>query len=165
MEKEDKMKITALAIAPDAKAEIIEGLAQSLAETAVGTTKAQNFHWNVVGMSFGSLHALFEEIYKDHFDGQDELAERIKALEGFADGRMSEYLKRSAVKEQEAHLTDKEMVEGLTKTEETLAATLRALAEAADRLGDIITNDLAILRAEQHEKFAWMLRSHLQTRA
>jgi starvation-inducible DNA-binding protein len=84
------MKTTAVDIAPDAKTEILEGLMQSLSETAVATTKAQNFHWNVTGMSFGSLHELFGDIYEDHFEAQDDLAERIKALEGHADGRMGE---------------------------------------------------------------------------
>ena len=93
------MKNIQVEIAPDAKAEIIEALQQSLAETAVATLKAQTFHWNVTGMSFGALHELFEKVYRDHFDAQDELAERVKALDGHADGRYSEFLKRSAIGE------------------------------------------------------------------
>jgi starvation-inducible DNA-binding protein len=155
------MKNTAVQIAPDARAEIIEGLTQSLAETAVATTKAQNFHWNVTGMAFGSLHELFEDIYKDHFGAQDDIAERIKALEGHADGRQSEWLKRSAIKEHDGHADAKQMVELLKNDQETLSSTLRALAELADRHGDIVTNDFAIGRADQHDKFAWMLRAHL----
>lgn len=155
------MRNTAVEIAPDAKAEILEGLMQSLSETAVTTTKAQNFHWNVTGMSFGSLHELFEKIYDDHFEAQDDIAERMKALEGHADGRMSEFLKRSAVKESDGHLSASQMVEIMKTDQETLSATFRALAETADCHGDIITNDFAIERADQHEKFAWMLRAHI----
>lgn len=155
------MKTTAVVIAPDAKAEIIEGLMQSLSEISVATVKAQNFHWNVTGMSFGALHELFQEIYEDHFEAQDILAERIKALEAYADGRMAGFLQRSAVKDTDGRISDKEMVRILKEDEETLAATLRALAITAEKHGDIITNDMAIERAEQHEKYAWMLRAHL----
>ncbi len=156
------MKNIKVEIAPDAKTEIIEALHQSLAETAIATLKAQSFHWNVTGMSFGALHALFEEIYEDHFKGQDALAERVKALDGHADGRFAEFLKRSAVEEAKGEKSAKEMVERLKADEETLSATLRALAEVADQHGDMVTNDMAIERANTHDKFAWMLRAHLQ---
>lgn len=156
------MKNTAVEIAPDARAEIIEGLTQALAETALATTKAQNFHWNVTGMAFGSLHELFQEIYEDHFEAQDDIAERVKALDGHAEGRYSEYLKRSAVKEHDGRVSAEQMVEVLKKDQETVSATLRALATAADQHGDIVTNDFAIQRAEKHDKFAWMLRAHLK---
>jgi starvation-inducible DNA-binding protein len=155
------MKNVKVDIAPDAKAEIIEALTQSLAETSVATMKAQNFHWNVTGMSFGSLHELFQKIYEDHFEGQDKLAERVKALEGHAEGRYSEYLKRSAITESDGHLTAQQMIEQLKSDQETLSATLRAIAELADQHGDIVTNDIAIERADTHDKFAWMLRAHL----
>jgi starvation-inducible DNA-binding protein len=155
------MKNVKVDIAPDAKAEIIEALTQSLAETSVATMKAQNFHWNVTGMSFGSLHELFQKIYEDHFEGQDDLAERVRALEGHAEGRYSEYLKRSAITESDGRLTAQQMIEQLKSDQETLSATLRAVAELADQHGDIVTNDLAIERADAHDKFAWMLRAHL----
>jgi starvation-inducible DNA-binding protein len=155
------MKNIKVDIAPDAKTEIIEGLHQSLAETTVTTMKAQNFHWNVTGMSFGALHDLFQKIYEDHFTGQDDLAERIKALSGHADGRLSEFLKRSSVGEADGQSSAKAMVEALKSDQETLSATLRALAEIADKHGDVVTNDLAIERANAHDKFAWMLRAHL----
>jgi starvation-inducible DNA-binding protein len=159
------MPMTAVDIAPGARAQLIDGLTQCLAEVAIVTTKAQNFHWNVTGMSFGSLHELFQEIYEDHFEAQDELAERIKALEGHAEGRYSEYLKRSAVREHDGHGTAEAMVQALKQDEERVSATLRALADSADKLGDMLTNDIAIVRAEKHEKFAWMLRAHLQPSA
>ena len=156
------MKNIQVEIAPDAKAEIIEALQQSLAETAVATLKAQTFHWNVTGMSFGALHELFEKVYRDHFDAQDELAERVKALDGHVDGRYSEFLKRSAITESDGKISAKAMVEGLKSDQETLSATLRALAELSEQHGDVVTNDMAIGRAQAHDKFAWMLRAHLQ---
>ncbi len=155
------MQNTKLSIAPDAKAEIVEALTQGLSETVVETTKAQNFHWNVKGMGFGQLHEFFQTIYEDHFAGQDKLAERIRALEGHAEGRLSEFLKRSAISESDGHLADKEMIQSLLGDQETLSATMRALAALADKHGDIVTNDLAIERADVHDKFAWMLRAHL----
>jgi starvation-inducible DNA-binding protein len=155
------MTQTSVEIAPDAKQEIVEGLTQSLSETAVLTMKAQNYHWNVTGMAFGSLHDLFQKIYEDHFEGQDDLAERIKALGGHAEGRHSEYLKRSAVAECDGRKADKEMIAALKADQETVSATLRALAEFAEKQGDIVTNDLAIERAQEHDKFAWMLGAHL----
>ncbi|MEL6296966.1 MAG: DNA starvation/stationary phase protection protein [Pseudomonadota bacterium] len=149
-------------IAPSAIEEIVEGLTQSLAETSVTTMKAQNFHWNVEGMAFGPLHALFQEIYEDHFAGQDDLAERVKSLDAHAEGRYAEYLKRSKIEESDGRLGDKDMVRALQKDQETLSATLRALAEVADNNGDLVTNDLAIERADKHDKFAWMLRAHVK---
>lgn len=155
------MKNIQVEIAPDAKAELIDALHQSIAETAVATLKAQNFHWNVTGMSFGALHDLFQKMYEDHFEAQDDLAERVKALEGHADGRYGEFLKRSAISESDGKMDAKAMVEILKLDQETLSSTLRALAELADQHGDVVTNDLAIERANVHDKFAWMLRAHL----
>lgn len=152
----------AIEFAPDAVTEIVEGLTQSLAETSVATMKAQNFHWNVTGMAFGPLHELFQKIYEDHFAGQDELAERIKALKAHAEGRLSAYLERSAVKESDGKLSAEAMVAELRDDQMTISATLRALAAVAEKHGDVVTNDLAIERADAHDKFAWMLRAHLE---
>lgn len=149
-------------ISPTAVEAIVDGLTQALAETSVGTMKAQNYHWNVEGMAFGALHDLFQEIYEDHFEAQDALAERIKALGAHAEGRQSVYLKRSKISESDGKISDKEMVRTLQKDQETLSATLRALAAEAEKHGDVVTNDLAINRADKHDKFAWMLRAHLK---
>lgn len=140
---------------------VVEGLTQSLAETVVQTMKAQNFHWNVTGMAFGSLHDLFQKIYEDHFQAQDDLAERIKALGGHAEGRLSEHLKRANVSESDGHLSAEKMVESLAADQEAIAGALNELAELSEKHGDYLTNDLAIARGQEHEKFAWMLRAHL----
>ncbi len=155
------MADAATRIAPQAAAEIVAGLNQALAEVVVETMKAQNFHWNVTGMAFAPLHQLFQEIYEDHFAAQDDLAERVKALDGHAEGRLSEHLRRAEVKEHDGKASDAEMVKALMADQEAISSTLRALAVLAEKHNDIVTNDLAIGRAAAHDKFAWMLRAHL----
>jgi len=155
------MTQTATALSTDARAEIVDALNQSVAETAVTTMLAQNFHWNVTGMAFGPLHELFQQIYEDHFTAQDDLAERIKALKAHADGTLAGMLERSKVKEHDGHATDKEMIATMQAAQETLATTLAGAGELAAKHGDTLTEDLCIARGQTHEKFAWFLRSHL----
>ncbi|MCB8837684.1 Dps family protein [Aurantimonas sp. VKM B-3413] len=159
------MGLVAAKIEPTAKEEIVNGLTQALAETTVTTMKAQNFHWNVTGMSFGPLHELFQEIYEDHFEGQDFLAERIKAFDVHVDGRLAAFLERSAVAEHDGKTNARTMIEVMLGDQETLSSTLSALAEVADQHGDFATNDMATARVEKHDKFAWMLRAHLKDTA
>ncbi len=156
------MTQTATDLGPTAQAAIVEALNQSIAETTVTTMLAQNFHWNVTGMAFGPLHALFQEIYEDHFAAQDDLAERVKALDGHAEGVLSAMVKRSKVAEHDGHADDQTMIKALQTAQETLAATLAAAGELAAEHGDTLTEDLCIARGQVHEKFAWILRSHLR---
>lgn len=156
------MTQTAAAMATDAKAEIAEALNQCVAETAVTTMLAQNFHWNVMGMAFGPLHDLFQKIYEDHFLAQDDLAERIKALDAHAEGTLAGMLKRSKVAEHDGHASDKDMIAAMLTAQETLAETLAGAGETAANHGDTLTEDLCIARGQEHEKFAWFLRSHLR---
>ncbi len=155
------MTQTAADLSPSARNAIAEALNQCVAETAVTTMLAQNFHWNVTGMAFGPLHALFQEIYEDHFTAQDDLAERIKALDAHAEGTLAGMLKRSKVGEHDGHADDKTMVAAMRDAQTTLAATLGSAGELAAEHGDTLTEDLCIARGQTHEKFAWMLRAHL----
>ena len=155
------MTQTAMALSTDAKTQIAEALNQSVAETAVTTMLAQNFHWNVKGMAFGPLHELFQQIYEDHFTAQDDLAERIRALDAHAEGMLAGMLKRSKVTEHDGHASDKEMIKEMLDAQETLAATLAGCGALAAEHGDTLTEDLCIARGQTHEKFAWFLRSHL----
>lgn len=148
-------------LANDKTAEIAAALNQALAETVVTTMLAQNFHWNVTGMAFGSLHALFQEIYEDHFTAQDDLAERIRAIGATAEGKLATHLDRSKVSDGDEGATDKDMIAHLAQAQETLGATLADLSEIAADNGDARTEDLAIARGQVHDKFAWMLRAHL----
>ncbi len=156
------MTQTASALSTDAQVQICEALNQCVAETAVATMLAQNFHWNVTGMAFGPLHALFQEIYEDHFVAQDDLAERVKALDGHAEGTLAGMLKRSKVVEHDGHASDRDMIAALVTAQETLASTLAGAGEIAAEHGDTLTEDLAIERGRIHEKFAWLLRSHIK---
>lgn len=149
-------------ISPSAREAVCEALNQGVAETTVATMLAQNFHWNVTGMGFGPLHALFQTMYEDHFAAQDDLAERIKALDGHAEGQLSVMLKRSKVAEHDGHAKAEEMIAALLTAQETLAATMAGISAVAEENGDLLTQDLAIGRARTHEKFAWMLRAHLR---
>ena len=156
------MSNIATKLAPSALEEVVEGLTQAVAETCVATMKAQNYHWNVTGMAFGPLHELFQKIYEEHFEAQDELAERIKALGAHAVGRYDAFLKRSKITECDGTVSAEAMVANLRDDQETLAGTMGALAELAEKHGDLVTNDLAIERAAVHEKFAWLLGAHLK---
>lgn len=156
------MTDTAHELDQNEKAAIVEGLHQALADTSVTTMKAQFYHWNVTGMAFGSLHALFQEIYEDHFAGQDELAERIRALGVPTEGNYKAYIDRSKVAEATKVIPAADMVADMAKTQETLSATMRALASEAGEQSDPLTEDLAIARGQVHEKFAWMLRAHTE---
>ena len=156
------MTFAARQLDTDVQSEICNALNNSLAETVVSTMMAQNFHWNVTGMNFSSLHQLFQEIYEDHFVGQDDLAERIKAVDGHADGNLARMLQRSSIKEHDGKATATDMIAALLNAEETLAANLKISGELAAVHGDTLTEDLCIARGQVHEKFAWMLRSHLR---
>jgi len=155
------MTQTATDLSPTAQAAIADALNQCVAETAVTTMLAQNFHWNVKGMAFGPLHDLFQKIYEDHFVAQDDLAERVRALDVHAEGMLAGMLKRSKISEHDGHASDQEMIKLMQDAQETLAATLAAAGELAAEHGDTLTEDLCIERGQTHEKFAWFLRSHL----
>lgn len=156
------MTQTAVALSTDARTAIADALNQCVAETAVTTMLAQNFHWNVTGMAFGPLHDLFQKIYEDHFIAQDDLAERVKALDAHAEGTLAGMLKRSKVSEFEGTASAEKMIEVMKDAQETLAATLAGAGQLAAEHGDTLTEDLCIARGQKHEKFAWFLRSHLR---
>ncbi len=156
------MTQTALTLATDERSAIADALNQSVAETAVATMLAQNFHWNVTGMAFGPLHDLFQKIYEDHFVAQDDLAERIKALDAHAEGTLAGMLSRSKVKEHSGQADAEAMISAMLVAEETLASTLAGCGHIAAEAGDTLTEDLCISRGQTHEKFAWLLRAHLK---
>lgn len=155
------MTQTAQSLSTDASTQIADALNQCVAETAVTTMLAQNFHWNVTGMAFGPLHDLFQKIYEDHFIAQDDLAERIKSLDAHAEGTLAGMLKRSKVTETDGAPSAQDMIRLMKEAQETLAETIAGAGELAAKHGDTLTEDLCIARGQTHEKFAWMLRSHL----
>ncbi len=142
---------------------IAQAMYQCVAETAVTTMMAQNFHWNVTGMAFGPLHALFQEIYEDHFQAQDDLAERIRSIGHKVDGRLSAMIDISKVIEDPDGFckNDKDMITILAEAQTTLAATLAGAGDIAAANGDKLTEDLCVERGRAHEKFVWLLQSHI----
>ena len=156
------MTQTAENLSTDAQTEICEALNQCVAETVVTTMMAQNFHWNVTGMAFGPLHELFQQVYEDHFTAQDDLAERIKALGGHANGQLADMVSVSKVAEHDGHAPDKEMIKTLAAAQSTVAATLAGAAAIASKHGDLLTEDLCIGRGQVHEKFAWLISAHIK---
>ena len=155
------MSQTAESLSTDAQSEICEALNQCVAETAVTTMLAQNFHWNVTGMAFGPLHDLFQKVYEDHFVAQDDLAERVKALGGHAKGMLAGMAQASKVAEHDGYATAEEMIDTLAKAQRTVASTLAGTAAIAEKHGDLLTQDLCIARGQTHEKFAWLISEHL----
>lgn len=148
-------------LSTDVREELVTKLNQAVAETVVTTMLAQNFHWNVKGMAFGPLHDLFQEIYEDHFEGQDEVAERLKAVGGHAEGRLSKHVEVSKVPEQDGRQSAEEMIKLMADAQKTVAETLAGAAVYADSIGDVATHDLLVGRQITHEKFAWILDAHL----
>ena len=146
---------------PQPSVAIIDALNQAVAETAVTTMLAQNFHWNVTGMGFGPLHDLFQKIYEDHFKAQDDLAERIKAIGGHAEGTLSGMIKRSKVDEYAGYANDIDMIKIMADAQETVAQTLIGACDVAAEAADKLTEDLCVGRAREHQKFAWKLKSHM----
>lgn len=141
---------------------VIAGLKASLADSYTLYLKTQNFHWNVTGPQFQSLHALFMTQYTDLALANDEIAERIRALGEFAPGSYKAFSKLASIKEAEEGTTQAvQMVKALVKDQTTLVKTLNTCLKAAQKAGDDPTTDLMIRRITQHEKNRWMLESSL----
>ena len=133
-----------------------------LADTYTLYLKTQNFHWNVTGPMFTSLHKLFETQYTELALAVDEIAERIRTLGHAAPGSYTEFANLTAVKEAKGVPSAKGMIRELTEDLDTVIATARELLSAAEAAGDHVSANLAVKRIEVSEKNAWMLRTHLQ---
>ncbi len=143
---------------------IAEGLSRFLADSFTLYLKTHNFHWNVNGPMFNSLHVMFEGQYTEQWTALDEIAERIRALGFNAPGSYAEFIKLSSIGE-EPGLTDtadwREMVRQLVVGNEAVCRTARKVLKTADSGSDDPTVDLMTQRLNIHEKNAWMLRSLL----
>ena len=138
-----------------------EALANVLADTFTLYLKTHNFHWNVVGPMFHTLHLMFEEQYNELWLASDAVAERIRAIGYAAPGSYSEFSRRSYLLEPEAGLSAAEMIAELLSDHETSARTARWALSVARAALDAPTEDLLTQRLIAHEKAAWMLRSML----
>jgi len=148
-------------IAKKDRAAIAKGLSNLLADSYVLYLKTHNFHWNVTGPMFNSLHQMFETQYTELADAIDEIAERIRALDLPAPGTYAEYSKLSSIKETMGVPTAEEMIKLLIEGHEITCRTARKLLPLADKGDDEVTADLVTQRLQVHEKTAWMLRSLL----
>lgn len=140
---------------------IAKGLAHLLADTYTLYLKTHNFHWNVTGPMFNTLHLMFETQYTELAVAVDEIAERIRALGEFAPGSLTKYAKLSSIKEEEGVPETEQMIEQLVEGHEAVAKTARQIFKTAEAANDQPTIDLLTGRMKIHEKRAWMLRSLL----
>ncbi|HLS68327.1 MAG TPA: Dps family protein [Kiloniellales bacterium] len=141
---------------------IAEGLGRVLADSYTLYLKTHNFHWNVTGPHFHSLHNLFEEQYSELAEAVDEIAERIRTLGHPAPGTYKAFAELSSVKEEDGVPSWEQMLQQLVADNETTARTLRSVFQIAEAGNDEATIDLLTQRLAVHEKAAWMLRSHLE---
>ena len=141
---------------------IVDGLSRFLADTYTLYLKTHNFHWNVTGPMFQTLHLMFETQYTELADAVDLIAERIRALGSPAPGTYSMFGSLSSIKEPDGVPPAQEMIRQLVTDQETVVRTARSVLPVADKAGDQPTVDMLTQRMQVHEKTAWMLRSLLE---
>ncbi|MBW4440545.1 MAG: DNA starvation/stationary phase protection protein [Plectolyngbya sp. WJT66-NPBG17] len=152
----------AIGIEDTKRQEIAEGLSRLLADTYTLYLKTHNFHWNVTGPMFQTLHLMFETQYTELALAVDLIAERIRALGFPAPGTYSEYAKLSSIAETPGVPKAQEMIQLLVEGQESVVRTARSLFPLVDSANDEPTADLLTQRMQVHEKTAWMLRSLLE---
>ena len=140
---------------------IANGLFKLLADTYTLYLKTHNYHWNVTGPMFNTLHLMFEQQYTELAGAVDQIAERIRALGYPAPGSYRAYSKLTSIEEEEGVPDAKEMIRQLVIGQETVVRTARELFPIVEKASDEPTADLLTQRMQVHEKNAWMLRSLL----
>ncbi len=149
-------------ISPKDRAAIAQGLSRLLADTYVVYLKTHNFHWNVEGPMFQTLHQMFMEQYTEPWNAIDLVAERIRSLGHYAPGTYAEYNKLARLKETPGVPKAEQMVRLLIEGQEAIVKTAREVLPIAEKADDQPTLDLLTQRMQVHEKNAWMLRSLLK---
>jgi len=150
-----------IGIAKEDRAAIAEGLSRLLADTYTLYLKTHNFHWNVTGPMFNTLHLMFEGQYNELAQAVDSIAERIRALGFAAPGTYAAYTRLSSIQEEEGVPDAQQMIRLLVQGQEAVVRTARSIFPLADKAADEPTADLLTQRMQVHEKIAWMLRSLL----
>ena len=150
-----------IGIAKKDREKIAAGLSRLLADSYTLYLMTHNFHWNVKGPMFNTLHLMFMAQYTEQWNALDLIAERIRALDCPAPGTYKEFVKLASIKEVEGVPKADAMVRHLVDAQEAVARTARSLFAAVDKANDQPTADLITQRLEVHEKTAWMLRSLL----
>jgi starvation-inducible DNA-binding protein len=146
-----------------ARGEIAEGLSRFLADTYSLYLKTHNFHWNVTGPMFQTLHLMFEGQYTELAVAVDLIAERIRALGFPAPATYSEFARLSSIPETLGVLKAEDMIRELVAGQESVVRTARSIFPVVDQVNDEPTADLLTQRMQVHEKTAWMLRSLLES--
>lgn len=141
---------------------IVAGLSALLADSYTLYLMTHNFHWNVTGPQFNSLHLMFMGQYTEQWNALDVIAERIRALGFPAPGTYKEFVKLASIKEVDGVPKANEMIRHLVAAQEATARTARKLFPFVDAANDQPTADILTQRLEIHEKTAWMLRSLLE---
>ena len=150
-----------IGISAEDRQQIAGGLSKLLADSYSLYLKTHNYHWNVEGPMFNTLHLMFEEHYTELATAVDEIAERIRALGVKAPGSYTAFGELTNIDEATGDETAEEMIRQLVIGQETVARTAREAIKAADAASDEPTADLLTQRMQIHEKNAWMLRSML----
>lgn len=143
------------------RAAIAQGLSRLLADTYTLYLTTHNFHWNVTGPMFNTLHTMFETQYTELAIAVDDIAERIRTLGFPAPGTYAAYARLSSIKEEEGVPSADEMIKLLVEGQEAVVRTARGIFPLLDKVSDEPTADLLTQRMQIHEKTAWMLRSLL----
>jgi starvation-inducible DNA-binding protein len=151
-----------IGISEEDRKSIVDGLSRLLADTYVLYLQTHNFHWNVSGPMFRTLHLMFEEQYNELALAVDSIAERIRALGFPAPGTYATYARLSSIKVVEGVPAAEEMIRQLVTGQEAVVRTARSLFPLLDKVSDEPTADLLTQRMQTHEKTAWMLRAMLE---
>ena len=146
-------------ISNDDRIKVANGLAHFFADTYSLYLKTHNFHWNVTGPMFQTLHLMFETHYTELALAVDLVAERIRALGFIAPATYREFAKLTKIEEHEGDINAVDMINHLIKAHETLIKTAREVLKISENANDQVTVDLLTQRLQLHEKTVWMLRS------
>jgi starvation-inducible DNA-binding protein len=151
-----------IGISNDDRAAIAQGLSRLLADSYTLYLKTHNFHWNVTGPMFNTLHLMFETQYTELALAVDLIAERIRALGYPAPGSYADFAKLSSIKDAQGVPKAEDMIRELVAGQEAVVRTARAVFPAVEKASDEPSADLLTQRMQVHEKNAWMLRSLLE---
>lgn len=155
------MKMINIGIEESDRKKIAEGLSRLLADTYTLYLQTHNFHWNVTGPMFQTLHLMFESQYTELALAVDLIAERIRALGFPAPGTYAEFVELSSIKEERGVPRAEKMIEILVQGQEAIVRTARSIFDVVEHVRDEPSADLLTQRMQTHEKTAWMLRSLL----
>jgi starvation-inducible DNA-binding protein len=160
--KKNKTASINIGISDKDREKIAKGLSELLADSYTLYLMTHNFHWNVTGPQFNSLHLMFMAQYTEQWNALDIIAERIRALGHPAPGTYKEFVKLASIKEIDGVPKATDMIRHLVAAQEATARTARGLFPLVEAANDQPTADVLTQRLDVHEKTAWMLRSQLE---